>query len=84
MFPTTTKKEAIVVGVDMLKELKRAVSVPVVAIGGINQINVGEVVTAGADAVAVISAVLGEEDVKGAVQKLVARMNMVKQKCQNQ
>jgi thiamine-phosphate pyrophosphorylase len=84
MFPTTTKKEAIVVGVDMLKELKRVVSVPLVAIGGINQINVGEVVTAGADAVAVISAVLGEEDVKGAVQKLVARMNMVKQKCQNQ
>jgi len=84
MFPTTTKKEAIVVGVDMLKELKRVVSVPLVAIGGINQINVGEVVTAGADAVAVISAVLGEKDVKGAVQKLVARMNMVKEKCQNQ
>jgi thiamine-phosphate pyrophosphorylase len=84
MFPTTTKKEAIVVGVDMLKELKRVVSVPLVAIGGINQTNVGEVVTAGADAVAVISAVLGEEDVKGAVQKLVARMKMVKEKCQNQ
>ena len=84
MFPTTTKKEAIVVGVDMLKELKRVVSVPLVAIGGINQNNVGEVVTAGADAVAVISAVMGEKDVKGAVHKLVARMNMVKEKCQNQ
>jgi len=84
IFPTTTKKEATVVGVDMLKELKRAISAPLVAIGGINQNNIGEVVAAGADAVAVISAVLGEEDVKRAVQELVARMDMAKEKCQNQ
>jgi thiamine-phosphate pyrophosphorylase len=84
IFPTTTKKEAIVVGVDMLKELKRTASIPLVAIGGINQNNVGEVVAAGAAAVAVISAVLGEKDVRGAVQKLVARMNLTKEKCQNQ
>src|SRR4030043_2331736 len=81
MFPTTTKKEAIVVGVDMLKELKRVVSVPLVAIGGINRTNVGEVVTAGADAVAVISAVMGGKDVKGAVHKLVARIDSVKEEC---
>jgi thiamine-phosphate pyrophosphorylase len=84
IFPTTTKKGAIVVGVDILKELKRTVSTPLVAIGGINQNNVGEVVTAGADAVAVISAVLGEKDVRGAVQKLIAKMDLAKEKCQNQ
>jgi thiamine-phosphate pyrophosphorylase len=84
IFPTTTKKEAIVVGMDMLKELKRTISTPVVAIGGINQNNIGEVVAAGADAVAVISAVLGEKDVRGAVQKLVAKIDLVKEKCQNQ
>jgi len=84
MFPTTTKKEATVVGVDMLKEVKRIVSIPLVAVGGINQNNIGEVVAAGADAVAVISAVLGERDVKGAVRKLVARMDLAKGKCQNQ
>jgi len=83
MFPTTTKKEAIVVGVGMLKELKRVVSVPLVAIGGINQNNVGAVVAAGADAVAVISAVLGEKDVRSAVKKLVAKMDLAKEKCQN-
>jgi thiamine-phosphate pyrophosphorylase len=55
-----------------------------VAIGGINQNNVGEVVAAGADAVAVISAVMGEKDVREAVQKLVAKMDSVKGKCQNQ
>jgi thiamine-phosphate pyrophosphorylase len=84
IFPTTTKKGVTVVGVDILKELKRILSAPLVAIGGINQNNVGEVVAAGADAVAVISAVLGEEDVKGAVQELIAKMDLAKGECQNQ
>jgi len=78
IFPTATKKGATVVGVDMLKELKRTISTPLVAIGGINQNNIGEVVSAGADAVAVISAVLGEKDVRGAVQKLVAKIDLAK------
>jgi thiamine-phosphate pyrophosphorylase len=84
IFPTTTKSAATVVGVDILKELKPTVSAPVVAIGGINRNNIGEVVAAGADAVAVISAVLGEKDVKGAVRKLIAEMDLAKEKCQNQ
>ena len=84
IFPTTTKRKATVVGVDILKELKRTVSIPLVAIGGINQNNVGEVAAAGADAVAVISAILGEENVKGAMQKLVAKMELTKERCQNQ
>jgi thiamine monophosphate synthase len=83
MFPTATKKEAIVVGADTVRELKRTISTPLVAIGGINESNIGEVVVAGADAVAVVSAVLGQKDVKGAVQKLVAAMDSVKGKCQN-
>jgi len=84
MFPTTTKMEAIVVGVDILKELKRIVSIPLIAIGGINRDNVGEVMAAGADAVAVISAILREKDVKAAVQKWVSKMDLAKEKCQNQ
>ena len=84
LFPTTTKKEAIVVGMDIFKEIKRTVSTPLIAVGGINQGNVGQAVAAGADAVAVISAVLGEKDVKGAVQKLVAQIDTVKEKCQKQ
>jgi len=79
IFPTTTKEEAVVVGVDALQELKQIVSTPLVAIGGINQNNIGEVVAASADAVAVISSALGEKDVRGAVQKLVANMNRVKE-----
>ncbi|MFW6105284.1 MAG: thiamine phosphate synthase [Chloroflexota bacterium] len=83
IFPTVTKEEATVVGVDMLKELKQTVSAPLVAIGGINQNNIGGVVSAGADAVAVISAVLGEKDIKGAVQKLIVKMALATEKCQD-
>ncbi len=83
MFPTATKKEAVVVGLEMLRALKRVVSVPLVAIGGINQSNIGEVMASGADAAAVISAALGAKDVKRAVRKLVAQMDLGKGKCQS-
>ena len=84
IFPTATKKGAIIVGLDILKELKQTVTTPLVAIGGINQNNVSEVVAAGANAVAVISAIMREKDVRGAVQKLVAKIDLAKGECQNQ
>ncbi len=83
IFPTATKKEATVVGVDILKEFKRILSTPLVAIGGINQNNISEVMATGADSVAVVSAVLGEKDVRGAAQKLVVKMDLAKGECQN-
>jgi thiamine-phosphate pyrophosphorylase len=55
--------------------VKKNVSVPVVAIGGINEDNVANVIKAGADAVAVISAVLGADDVKKASSRLTAIIN---------
>ena len=78
IFPTTTKREAIVVGVDMLKKVKQVVSSPVVAIGGINEDNISQVMTAGANSIAVISAILGKEDIKGAVQRLIAQIDLAK------
>lgn len=83
IFPTATKDGANVVGVDRLQEIKRTISTPLVAIGGINQNNIGEVVSAGAYAVAVISAVLGEKDIKGAVRKLIAKMDLATEECQD-
>ena len=59
-------------GLETLRQVKTQVSVPVVAIGGINADNVAEVVSAGADAVAVISAVLGAEGVTEASRRLAA------------
>ena len=70
-------------GVDIIKEFKRILSTPLVAIGGINQNNISEVMATGADSVAVVSAVLGEKDVRGAAQKLVVKMDLAKGECQN-
>ena len=76
IFPTPTKKDATVVGVNRLKQIRQVVTSPLLAIGGINEDNIGEVMAAGADSVAVISAVLSKGDVKGAVQRLMAKMRM--------
>jgi thiamine-phosphate pyrophosphorylase len=83
IFPTATKMDATVVGLDTLKEIKQAVPSPLVAIGGINEDNVDQTIAAGADAIAVISSVLGEEDVGGAVQRLISKLDLAKEKCQN-
>ncbi len=58
IYPTPSKETAIIVGLDRLRQVRQAVSLPLVAIGGITQDNAAEVMVAGADAVAVISAVL--------------------------
>ena len=59
VFRTSTKEDALSPrGISKLKKVVRMSAVPVVAIGGINQLNVGEVVQTGCKAVAVISAVL--------------------------
>jgi thiamine-phosphate pyrophosphorylase len=71
MYQTATKDGAEVVGPERLRQVVAAVDVPVVAIGGINKDNVGRVMEAGAAAVAVISAVLGAEDVAGATRQIV-------------
>jgi thiamine-phosphate pyrophosphorylase len=83
IFPTETKGNATVVGVDRLKQIRQAVTSPLVAIGGINEDNIEQVVTAGADSVAVISAVLTQEDVKKAAQRLAAGIDIAKRKCQS-
>jgi thiamine-phosphate pyrophosphorylase len=71
MYATATKAAAEVVGPGRIKEIKSAVNLPVVAIGGINNDNAGEVMRAGADAAAVISAVMGAADVEEATRQMV-------------
>jgi len=57
-------------GLDRLREIRRAVSIPVIAIGGINRQNAGDVIAAGADGIAVISAVVASPDITAAVREL--------------
>jgi thiamine-phosphate diphosphorylase len=71
MYATTTKATAGVVGPGRLKEIRQAVNLPIVAIGGINKDTLRKVMKARADAVAVISAVMGAADVEMATRQLV-------------
>jgi thiamine-phosphate pyrophosphorylase len=70
MFPTDTKGGAEVVGIERLREIKEAVNMPIVAIGGIKENNIKDVINAGVDAVAVISAVLGADNIEKATRQL--------------
>jgi thiamine-phosphate pyrophosphorylase len=72
MFPTTTKREFRLVGPPLLRELRGEVRVPLIGIGGITHDNVHEVIAAGADGVAVISAVCAADDPRAATERFVA------------
>ena len=63
-FPSTVKPSAVRAPLDLLREAKQRLSVPVVAIGGITLDNAPQLIAAGADGVAVISALFGAPDVK--------------------
>lgn len=78
IYPTMSKESAKVIGLGMLQQIREAIAVPLIAIGGINEDNVEEVIKAGADGVAVISAVVGKEDVEGAARRLAAKIEQAK------
>jgi thiamine-phosphate pyrophosphorylase len=74
IFTTTTKDVGQAQGIGALTAVKQAVSIPVIAIGGITHATVQEVMRAGADGVAVISAVLSADDIKSAAGELIRNM----------
>jgi len=59
--------------VDTIREVRAAVSAPIVAIGGITAANVDQVIAAGADLAAVIAAVCAADDVEAAARAIGAR-----------
>jgi len=71
IFSSPTKPKAIVVGLERLRQIGKTISIPIVAIGGINRQNIGEIIKAGADSAAVISAVLNQKDIESAARQLV-------------
>ena len=62
MFPTQTKPDFELVGPALVLAARAEIRVPLVGIGGITAKNAGDVIRAGADGVAVISAVCGAAD----------------------
>ncbi len=71
IFPTGSKDDAgPACGLESLREVSEALSIPVVAIGGISFENAADVVKAGAKGLAVISAVLRSEDITSSCREL--------------
>ena len=70
VFPSPTKPDAIPVTMAQLREICAAVTIPAVAIGGINEDNVDELAGSGVAGVAVVSALFGAPDVGAAARSL--------------
>lgn len=70
VFPTGSKADADDVSYDTLKAICRAVSIPVVAIGGISMDNISRLSGSGICGVAVISAIYAARDIRAAAQTL--------------
>nr|WP_219299424.1 thiamine phosphate synthase [Moraxella osloensis] len=76
MFATSTKQDAKTVSVETLNDIRQSVSIPIVAIGGINHTTLPALQQAlqaadtSIDGVAVVSAILGQKDVKLASEQL--------------
>jgi thiamine-phosphate pyrophosphorylase len=70
VFASPTKPGAVRAALERLGEARRASSLPVVAIGGITAANAGQAIAAGADMVAVISAVFDAPDVRVAARSI--------------
>lgn len=70
VFPTTTKKDAHDVGVEMLKDVRKIIKVPIVGIGGINVENLPQIYGTHIDGISVISAIMGKSDPYSASKQL--------------
>src|SRR3990172_2246279 len=73
MFGTTTKETGYGArGAERLRQIRAAIKLPIVAIGGIKEENVQQVGRAGADSAAIISDILGAEDVVEKTKRILA------------
>lgn len=70
VFSTSTKKDAITVSFQQLQAICRAVSIPVVAIGGIHENNVEQLTGSGIDGIAVVSAIFSKHNSRKASEQL--------------
>ena len=71
IFATPTKPDYPPVGLDLIRQVKMRAHIPFVAIGGIHERNLAEVIEAGAPCVGVVRAVFGSQDTFGAAKRLL-------------
>ena len=70
MYVTGTKTDANITSIDELREIRKAVTLPIVAIGGINKETVSHFHGTGIDGLAVVSAIVSQKDVTAAAKEL--------------
>lgn len=70
VFSTPTKTDGPRASLQELELIKKSVTIPVVAIGGINETNLQQVMATGIDGVSVVSAILSKEDILKAAKQL--------------
>ena len=70
MFATDTKTDAKVVTMEELDRIRREVSIPIVVIGGINKTTLPDFIGKGIDGIAVVSAIVSQNDVESAAREL--------------
>ena len=75
VFQTSTKTDTKPVTIDKLKEIRSAVKIPMVAIGGIKRSNISQLNGTGINGVAVVSAVIGSKNITAAARELKALFN---------
>src|SRR5439155_16295871 len=75
IFKSPTKPRDILPGLEFAKQIAKQFKIPAIAIAGITERNVDEVLACGIKAVAVTAAVVGVDDVKGAARRLKGRLN---------
>lgn len=74
-FSTNSKKDVSCISHETIRDICQAVQIPVIAIGGINEINVEELKGTGICGVAVISAIFAKKDITGAARTLRERVD---------
>lgn len=80
MFGTTTKNTGHAArGVEMLRQIRAGVKLPIVAIGGITEQNIQQVWQAGADSAAIISDILHADDIPSKVRRILAQQQASQQ-----
>lgn len=78
LFPTRTKGDTTPASLEELERVRKAVSIPIVAIGGIDVSNLASTIRSGADAAAVISAIARSNDCRAAVSELLRQYRLGK------
>ena len=78
VFPSPTKKNAVRITTEQLREICSSVSIPAVAIGGINAENLSELKGGGMAGIAVVSALFAAENIEKAAAELKEKIKSIK------